>query len=461
MRFGIDKFGMDRFEREGNCSEVAQPSIRCRITSAEAGRAWGAPYKCFLESLRYGQPNQIIDTQRGLKTANFVCSGLFVISGWVRVFGGNAEQLLGSDAEVILVNYYGGNHFGRIVACSNLAPRDDLPEGAAYFSLSVLAAHLLLRNAFVIQLRNADGVHGLYTISMDCMPLDGSSVDEQPPRYISMITAGRSGSTLLCKALGAFPDLISLSTEQSELTMLRSSLKTVLDGFSLQFTSTHRGSHGDLDPFFRLPYVSSRNPYFDLYTINNLRLLFDGLYSAALAYYGQIGQAAERGSIIVEKNWCDPIVPLLAKQLGIVHLVLLRHPHAMANSIRAYQLKTSFDVGFDAHDSRQLVESVSRFCAGLDWLAMALPNAVILRYEDLVFDVSGEVGRMLAALGIPQPRILAGQERLAMMDISPKLGHQTGVELLTAGEKKMLTQACSGLIKKYYGDDSPMPSDSV
>lgn len=447
------------------------PDIRCRINSLEIdpqSRQW---FQCRLESLHYGHPRRSISLRRGVKGVRLAFSGLLVIEGWLRP----VEE----GAEVLLINHYGGHHFGRIVATSNLVQRRDLPPQSGYFVLSVLAAQLLHHNQLVLQLRNGDGNHNLVRFSIDCQPLD-RHLGGAPPRYISLITAGRSGSTLLCKSLNAFPGLLSPSQEQHEPTMLRSSLNAMLDGLCLRWSSTVAGCSGDRDPFWNLPHLGRRNPFAHAYSTAHIEQLMAACQSSALSYYRQAGpdtdpptwltaDAAEEAAgaspgaaagpgraVIVEKNWCNPFLPLLARRLGMVHLVLVRHPIGMANSIRAYQARTGFNLGFDPGDPQQLATHVARLCNGLAWLARHLPAAVVLRYEDLVADIPGSLGAVLEGWGMPPAAIAAGQAALAHSDLSPQLGHRTEGHGLSAEEEQLIVEMAATLIDAHYGG-TPTP----
>ena len=434
--------------------------IRCRINTLEVdaqSRQW---FQCHLETLHYGHPRRSLSLRRGVKGVRLAFSGLLVIEGWLRP----VEE----GADVVLINHYGGHHFGRILASSNLVQRRDLPPQSGYFVLSILAGQLLHHNRLVLQLRNRDGNHNLVRISIDCQPLD-RHLSNAPPRYISLITAGRSGSTLLCKSLNAFPGLLSPSNEQNEPTMLRSSLCGMLDGLCLRWASTVAGSSGDLDPFWNLPHLGRRNPFSHAYSTAHMERLMAACQASALSYYRQPGPdhdppgaattAAEPGpgtAVIVEKNWCSPFLPLLARRLGMVHLVLVRHPIGMANSIRAYQARTGFDVGFDPADPEQLALHVARLCNGLAWLARHLPEAVVLRYEDLVADIPGSLATVLEGWGMPTAAIQAGQAALAHSDLSPQLGHRTDSHLLSSEEEALIVEQASALIEAHYaGAPSP------
>lgn len=323
------------------------------------------------------------------KSIHFEEVNTITIEGWVACLSSERPDFISAQ------NIYGHPNSCIRLSQSALAHRDDLPTNGKYFSLTMPISALLLKNRVRIQ------IHA-NTISIDAAWVNISCTapaSRSHSKYISVITTGRSGSTLLTKVLNTARDVISLSTESKEESILRSILMSLLNGTTTAPISQTNFT-GQPETYLEPPFSWNENPLQPFVSIANLEKIFHLCWDIAHAHYSKILQVSEpmKNKIIVEKNWCSPIFPLISHRLGVLNIVLLRHPVDVANSIIEYHSKTGYAVPFDVGNQSALVEYIKQACESLDWLARYTPNTLILKYEDLKLDPHGKVSEILKYL---------------------------------------------------------------
>jgi hypothetical protein len=379
------------------------------------------------------------------KSIQFEDANTITIEGWVLCLSNRLPEYVSAQ------NIYGHHHSCITLAQSALAYRADLPPNGKYFSLTIPLTALLLKNQVRIQIHTNTTSIDAVLVSISCM----EPTSRSRSRYISVITSGRSGSTLLTKALNTAKDVISPSKESKEESILRSILMSLLNGTTTAPISLTNFT-GQPETYLEPGFARDENPLQSFLTISNLESIYDICWDIALAHYSKLLQIHEpnKNSIIVEKNWCSPIFPLISQRLGILNVVLLRHPVYAANSMIEYSSRTGFAAPFDTGSQSSLVEYIDQSCRSLDWLAKYTPNTLILKYEDLILDPLGEISKIIERLNLSS---------IATCDVNPQAGDWTGVLQSTNSHRsdafglpedlvERIRERCSDFIRAYYSD---------
>jgi hypothetical protein len=374
----------------------------------------------------------------------FKCANTLTIEGWIHCTSGKHPQ------SVSIASIYGDTKACILLTRSSLAQRSDLPPNGKYFSLTVPLASLLLKNQLRIQIHRDAETLDAALISVTCTaPIHQASL-----RYISLLASGRSGSTLLSKVLNTIEGVLSPSQESEEHCMLRSMLMSMLNGIVAHPISTQNFT-GAPETYLEVPFNPRHNPMQSVSSFNNLERTFDTCWDTALAYYSKkiLKIEANNSMVLVEKNWGSPLLPLLSQRLGVLNIVLLRHPIAVANSIREYHKRTNYGIGFDPYDSDRLTEYVTMVCRSLDWLAEYTPNKLVVRYEDLTDDPLNELSKIKTYLEILNPSAPPRAISLGLQwdrALTPTKGHKTTSFGLSEAMSDNIKHACSFFTEKYY-----------
>jgi hypothetical protein len=384
--------------------------------------------------------NRFSVLSRGYKV-DVMCS--FEIEGWID--SGTPTS------EVRLVSVIGHREVVHVIDSSNLSRRPDLEGRRRYFVLTVPLSNVLFKNHYIIRLCTQDGLTDVFTFKLNVKLKDQFVENIKPIKFLSIVTAGRSGSTLLGKMFGCTRSFCSLSSEEEEHTFLASSLKYFFSSLSLK--SFDRGSafDGDKEHFFSLPYISS-SPIRHLYDYTFLRELFSVYHHAAMSYYVKAGCDDGYRPVIVEKVWLSPIFSMESWWIGVKFIVLVRNPFDLANSIKSYYNKKHYDIGFDPNKSDELILYVEKICSALLWYKRYLPNAIDVRYEDLFHNTSSEFIRILIALGCDQDECKAFEKKFSEFDYAPKKSHSSGEFMLSVEEMAAIRDKCGDFINFFHYD---------
>jgi hypothetical protein len=263
------------------------------------------------------------------------------------------------------------------------------------------------------------------------------------------VTAGRSGSTLLCKAFSKLPKFVSRSTEDGERSIFTSVLQSIFDGFALKYLSTIGTSSGTKDAFFNVPFLDNIDPLRSTYNLQFVATVYEIALAVAKRHYSPQA-VSDSDKIVVEKNWCQPILPQLGPQFGIRQIVLLREPVALANSVRQYHLRTRYPVGFDPLDDDKLSQYVAKICATLAFLAKNIPGAIVVRYEDLTANLTSEMSVLCRRIGVELTEFEI-HERLQDLSGPPQDSvHRTEVHEVPTIFQRRLQAECSEYLKQFY-----------
>lgn len=379
------------------------------------------------------------------KSIQFEDVNTITIEGWLLCLSNRQPEYISAQ------NIYGHPNSCIRLSQSALAYRNDLPPNGKYFSLTIPVSALLLKNQVRIQIHANTTSIDAALVNISCtIPASRSH-----SRYISVITSGRSGSTLLSKALSTVKDVISPSTESKEESILRTTLMSLLNGTTTAPISQTNFT-GQPETYLEPPFGWDENPLQPFVSISSLQRIFDLCWDIALAHYSKILQISEpnENAIIVEKNWCSPIFPLISQRLGILNIALLRHPVDVANSIIEYHSRTGYAVPFDVDSQSALAEYIEQICRSLDWLARYTPNTLILKYEDLKLDPLGKVSEIMKNLNLSpnapcdiRPR---NDDLSRVLEI--KNFHKSDTFSLPKALAERIKIRCSDFIEAYYSE---------
>lgn len=370
---------------------------------------------------------------------------VFEIEGWLRG--------VGKEAKITIYNVYGHDEVTCVADTCYLAERSDLPRDGLYFRLTIPSVNLLSRNVLVARLITPERSFDLFSILVNVNSVDQITASREL-RLISIVTAGRSGSTYLAKLLSCVPCVVSPSTEESELTYVNSTISQFFSIFALRKFDRKPGASGDPDPFFAVPFAGSHNPIREIYEPRSVRDLFEGVYKSGLRYYLPDGEGTVETPIIVEKCWLSPVLATSSAAIGIGYVVLVRDPISLANSIKVYNSKKRFDIGFDVCDNRALHEYVVKITAGLLWHAQNLPNSIVVKYESLLSNPTETLVQLLRRFRVSEGRIEGFVNRLAGAQLTAKRDHASDQHQLTEAAMIQLRSACADYIKYFYADST-------
>ena len=356
-----------------------------------------------------------------------------------------------NDAFVSVASIYGHDDCAIVHAVSPLAPRSDLPLNGRYFSLSISLANLLLKNLLRIQVHFGDCTLDAALVNIDCKPTG----TRMPVRYISILTCGRTGSTYLSKALDSVPFIISPSRESIEHSMLRNMLLSLLNGMSFCPIS-RRNFTGSPEHYLEPPFNPKENPVDSMLALNNIEKLFEMSWETAFSHYTKKLGIVPVGvtTVLVEKNWGSPLLPLISRQLGVLNVILIRHPYYVANSIVEYVKKTGYRMDIDPIASLDdLCSYIEKSCKCLDWLAEHTPNAILIRYEDLIDNPHEVVGRIVSEIDSHDSKAQLEKEIDQFSWESAKVttsDHKSDGGSLSQSIRDRIEIACADFLGKYY-----------
>lgn len=351
-----------------------------------------------------------------------------------------------SEARVLLFSSFGAPDSGQILASTNVSTRSDLPPNARYFIITLLVPSLLSNNIISIQLIASDEQYTLARIKIRCeTPIDHIS----KTRICSIITAGRSGSTLLSKVFSQLPQFTSKSNEDGERSIFTSTFNSILDGFAQKNSSQVGTATGDYETFFNTPFLDNKDPLSSIYTLQFVLATYEIAIASADRYYAHTPPRSN-APIIVEKSWCRPLLPQIAARIGLRHIVLLRDPICIVNSIRQYYLRTGHRIRIDPLDDASLSAYVAKLCATLMFLAENIPCATIVRYEDLITDLPGQAHQLLLSLGLNIERTAVDTHLARLAEESSNSIHRTEKFDLSPEIQSRIRAECAPYIHRFY-----------
>lgn len=386
-----------------------------------------------------------VTLEKAPKPIQFEDVNTITIEGWVLCLSNRRPESISAQ------NIYGHPDSCITLTQSTLAHRNDLPPNGRYFSLTIPVAALLLKNQVRIQIHTNTTSIDAALMNISCT----APASRSRSRYISVITSGRSGSTLLTKALNTVKDVMSPSKESKEESILRSTLMSLLNG-STTAPISQTNFTGQPETYLEPPFGWDENPLQPFLSISNLERIFNLCWDIALAHYSKLLQMREpnTNAIIVEKNWCSPIFPLISQRLGVLNIILLRHPVDVANSMLEYHSKTNYATPFEVGSQDALVEYIDQTCRSLDWLAKYTPNTLILKYEDLILDPPGKISRIIESLNLsPSAACVVNPQAGDWAQVMQTTNsHRSNALRLPEELTERIRHRCSDFIRAYYSD---------